>query len=162
MGEKHLTLYFIKRLQATRKLRLPSEKREDKDAREIFTVLVQYAIRDYASIISHTQSGPNLFKTIFNMKSTEWLNIVGTEPPTLSTEAGNVYSDCVLCKKAEGRHFGPSRFCYACVFPKSDTFGEGRLEESVDDNSALRRQHHQRFATLSTLAGSLRSQVGSL
>ena len=91
MGQKHLTMYFINRLQATRKLRLPSEKREDKDAREIFTVLVQYAMRDYASIISHTQSGPNLSKTIFNMKSTEWLNIVGAEPPTFSTEAGNVY-----------------------------------------------------------------------
>jgi hypothetical protein len=40
--------------------------------------------------------------------------------------------------------------------------GEDKLEESVDDLSALRRQHGQRAAGSGTLAVSQRSQVGSL
>ena len=101
-------------------------------------------------------------QTIFDMKSTDWLNVVGDTPPTFAAELGGAGLECIRCKRPEENHFGPSKFCNACVFPERSSLREGRLEESGDDNSTLRRQHHQRSAVSSTLSGSLRSQVGSL
>lgn len=106
-------------------------------------------------IFTHTQ-------TIFKMNSADWLNVVGDTPPTFAAEFGGAGSECIRCKRPEENHFGPCKFCDACVFPEHSTLSEGRLEESGDDNSTLRRQHHQRSAVSSTLSGSLRSQVGSL
>jgi hypothetical protein len=96
------------------------------------------------------------------MKSMDWLNVVGDTPPTFAAELGGADSECMRCKKPEKNHFGPSKFCDACVFPERSTLREGRLEESGDDNSTLRRQHHLRSAVSSTPSDSLRSQVGSL
>jgi hypothetical protein len=57
-----LTLYLFKRLDATRKLRLSSEQQRDNNATDLFTVMVQYAMSSYATLVCHTQSKPNPFQ----------------------------------------------------------------------------------------------------
>jgi len=78
--EKTLTLWLLKRLNATRRIALSAMPKDNAEVLAVASLVVRHAVRTYSTIICYTQSKLKIFKTVFDLKDAEWLHLVGAEP----------------------------------------------------------------------------------
>jgi len=79
-NEKTLTVWLLKRLNATRRIALSAMPTDDAELPSVASLVVRCAVRTYSTIICYTQSKLKIFRTVFDLKDTEWLHLVGAEP----------------------------------------------------------------------------------